>query len=118
MSRRSGDPSPTGAPPGLASVLWVALFRNMNVGQGWAPRTGAALGEPFRSAGAAFARSFQTNGTVAFDPGGGGPFALVEDVRSMLATATGYTDLCVVLPVAALGELVAALRGEAAPTTW
>ena len=55
-------------------MLHAAFFRNMNLGQARSlSPTRAVLEEAFRSAGARQVRSFQTNGTVAFDPVDGGP---------------------------------------------
>lgn len=95
-------------------MLHVAFFRNMNLGQGWAPRTGAALEEPFRAAGATAVRSFQTNGTVAFDPGERGVAAVMAEVQEALAASNGYTDRCLVKPASLLVAMVDQLRDTVA----
>ncbi len=97
-------------------MLSVALFRNLNLGQGWAPPTGAALEAPFHQAGATSVRSFQTNGTVAFDPGRRRARTVTEQVRATLAASYGYTDLCVVMRadelVALVDQLAATVSAE------
>ncbi len=90
-------------------MLQVALFRNMNLGQGWSPRTGAALEAAFRDAGATAVRSFQTNGTVAFDAEGRTDEVMAA-VADSLADLSGYADLCVVVAMDDLARMVATHR--------
>ncbi len=96
-------------------MLHVAFFRNLNLGQGRAPRTGAALEEPFRAAGASSVRSFQTNGTVAFDAGNRDVAAVIAAVSRSLAATTGYADRCLVKPAWLVVGLIAELRDTVAP---
>ncbi len=79
-----------------ASTTWVAFFRNLNLGQArshspTAPQLLAAFG----AAGAAGARSFQTNGTVVFDPGRRSATLLARDVVTRLGPVCGYGDAVV-----------------------
>lgn len=114
MSPPPPGPRPHRAPD-VGAVLHVAFFRNLNLGQGWSPPTGAALEEPFLAVGATWVRSFQSNGTVAFDPGGRRATDVAVAVGRRLAEATGYVDLCVVQPASELALLVSELATTAAP---
>ena len=54
--------------------------------------TQAALEAAFERAGAVRVRSFQTNGTVLFDPLGRSAARVIADVRDTLAEQVGYTE--------------------------
>ena len=74
--------------------LWVAFFRNMNLGQrrSKSPTSGELL-EAFAAGGAEPAVNVQTNGTVIFrstDPTG-----TLAAVRESLTTVTGYQDVVI-----------------------
>ncbi len=71
----------------------VALFRNLNLGQGWAPRR-PQLEEAFADAGAARVRSVRSNGTVVFEHPA--PKRAAAQVRTALGGLTGYDDVVVV----------------------
>lgn len=89
----------------------VAFFRNMNLGQARSHSpTRPVLEGAFTAAGVSTVRSFQTNGTVLFDPGAADPVAVVERARAALRDAVGYTDIAPVQPVRAVAGLVAATR--------
>lgn len=88
-------------------MLHAAFFRNMNLGQARSlSPTRAVLEEAFRSAGARQVRSFQTNGTVAFDPVDRTPADVVAHARARLHAATGYTDIAPHQPLTELAVLV------------
>jgi len=92
-------------------MLHVAFFRNMNLGQARSHSpTRPVLEGAFTTAGAERVRSFQTNGTVLFDPLDQRPVDLVERVRTILAEAVGYTDIAPNQPLDAVVELVIATR--------
>lgn len=73
--------------------LAVAFFRNLNLGQGWAPRR-PQLEEAFVDAGATGVRSIRSNGTVVFAHAA--PVKAAGDARAALRVLTGYDDLVVV----------------------
>jgi hypothetical protein len=83
----------------------------MNLGQARSHSpTRVVLEEAFALAGAGGVRSFQTNGTVLFDPDGAAPVALVERVRAILAERVGYTDIAPVQSLRDVSELVRTTR--------
>lgn len=87
----------------------VAFFRNMNLGQARSQSpTRPVLEDAFALAGAVGVRSFQTNGTVLFDPLAAAPDAVVERVRVTLAERVGYTDIAPVQPLGVVRGLVRA----------
>lgn len=89
----------------------VAFFRNMNLGQARSKSpTRAVLEEAFSAAGAQQVRSFQTNGTVAFDPVDRSPTDVVERAGSKLREATGYADIAPCQAITELALLVALTR--------
>lgn len=89
----------------------VAFFRNMNLGQARSHSpTRPVLEEAFAVAGAIGVRSFQTNGTVLFDPLTVAPAAVVERVRAILAERVGYTDIAPVQSLAAVSGLARTTR--------
>ena len=71
----------------------VAFFRNLNLGQGWAP-TRPQLEDAFTAVGAGGADSVQTNGTVVFDHPA--PVRAAAEVGTRLRALTGYGDVVVV----------------------
>lgn len=95
----SGDPMVSNDPPTL-----VAFFRAMNLGQARSHSpTSAVLLEVFTAAGARWATNFQTNGTVIFaaaDVAG-----VTGRVRTLLLSATGYTDAVIIRPAVWVIEL-------------
>ncbi|MFT4296566.1 MAG: DUF1697 domain-containing protein [Micropruina sp.] len=93
------------------TALQVAFFRNMNLGQtrSHSP-TRPVLEDAFTAAGAVSVRSFQTNGTVLFDPQTVSPAALVERVRTTLAQRVGYTDVAAIQPLNAVAALARDIR--------
>ncbi len=93
-------------------MLWVAFFRNLNLGHRGSP-VRSQLEGAFTSAGAVSVRSFQTNGTVIFDPGDLVPEAVVSAARPALAEAAGYDDIGPCQPVDVLAGIVAAHAGDA-----
>ncbi len=89
----------------------VAFFRNMNLGQARSKSpTRSVLEDAFTSAGAQQVRSFQTNGTVVFDPVDRAAVDVVERARAALHDATGYTDIAPCQPITELALLVAVTR--------
>lgn len=91
----------------------VAFFRNMNLGQARSHSpTRPVLEEAFALAGAVGVRSFQTNGTVLFDPVVAAPEAVIERVRATLAERVGYTDIAPVQPLDAVSGLVRTTRAS------
>ncbi|GAA2122805.1 DUF1697 domain-containing protein [Nocardioides bigeumensis] len=71
----------------------VAFFRNLNLGQGWAP-TRPQLVAAYEAAGATDVDNVQSNGTILFTAA-----AHVSTTRAVLATLkdlTGYADIAVV----------------------
>jgi len=92
-------------------MLSVAFFRNMNLGQSRSHSpTRPVLEGAFSTAGAERVRSFQTNGTVLFDPLDQAPADVLQRVRTILAHAVGYTDIAPSQPLAAVVALVVATR--------
>lgn len=81
----------------------VALFRNLNLGQGWAPRR-PELEEAFVNAGATEIRNVRSNGTVVFSHAA--PVRAAAEVRSALTTLTGYDDIVVVRRAAWITDLL------------
>lgn len=71
----------------------VAFFRNLDLGQGWAPRR-PDLEAAFVDAGATAVRSVRSNGTVVF--GHPAPVRAAATVRDSLRTLTGYDDVVIV----------------------
>ncbi|MFT4217160.1 MAG: DUF1697 domain-containing protein [Micropruina sp.] len=85
----------------------VAFFRNMNLGQARSHSPSRpVLEDAFTAAGAVGVRSFQTNGTVLFEPQTIPPTALIERVRTTLAERVGYTDIAPIQPLTTLDALV------------
>ena len=82
-------------------MLWVAFFRNLNLGHRGSP-VRAQLEGAFTESGASDVRSFQTNGTVVFDPRDAAPESVVDTVRVRLAGECGYDDIAPCQPVTAL----------------
>lgn len=81
----------------------VAFFRNLNLGQGWAP-TRVQLEAAFATAGATRIDSVQVNGTVVFAHPA--PVRATSEVRALLRLLTGYDDVAVVRRAAWLADLV------------
>jgi uncharacterized protein (DUF1697 family) len=81
----------------------VALFRNLNLGQGWSP-TRAQLLDAFLEAGATRPESVLTNGTVVFDHPA--PVRATAEVGDRLKALSGYDDVVVIRPVPWLLDLV------------
>ena len=81
----------------------VAFFRNLNLGQGWAP-TRVQLEAAFAAVGATGIDSVQVNGTVVFDHRA--PVRAAGEVRELLRTLTGYADVVVVRRAGWLLDLV------------
>jgi len=73
----------------------VAFFRNLNLGQGWAP-TRLQLVAAFVAAGAGGVDNVQVNGTVVFDHPA--PVRATREVLVGLRDLTGYDDVAVVRP--------------------
>ena len=94
-------------------MLWVAFFRNLNLGHRGSP-VRAQLEGAFAAAGAVSVRSFQTNGTVIFDPGVREPEEVVAAARPALAEAAGYDDIGPCQPVDVLARIV----GDHAADAW
>jgi hypothetical protein len=88
------------------STFCVAFFRNLNLGQrrSHSPNR-AELLEAFAQAGASFAVSFQTNGTVIFDAGRRSPQRLADQAAALLTPVCGYDDIAVARPVHWLRQL-------------
>ncbi|MEZ5089067.1 MAG: DUF1697 domain-containing protein [Micropruina sp.] len=96
------------APESPADPRHVAFFRNMNLGQARSHSpTRPVLEAAFERAGAVRVRSFQTNGTVLFDPLGRSAARVIADVRDTLAEQVGYTEIA---PSQPLPELVSLVR--------
>lgn len=93
-------------------MRWVAFFRNLNLGHPGSP-TRAQLVAAFEQAGAHDVRSFQTNGTVIFDPGTDEPEAVVGRARQQLRLVSGHGDIAPCLDVDTLAALVRAHGDEA-----
>jgi uncharacterized protein (DUF1697 family) len=81
----------------------VAFFRNLNLGQGWAPRRPQLEGA-FVDVGASGVRSVRSNGTVVFEHPA--PMRAAAQVRAALDALTGYGDLVVVRRALWLLDLV------------
>jgi uncharacterized protein (DUF1697 family) len=81
----------------------VAFFRNLNLGQGWAPRR-PQLEAAFADAGATGVRSVRSNGTVVFEHHA--PVRAAAAVRTTLDALTGYDDVVVVRRARWLLDLV------------
>ncbi|MGZ4466538.1 MAG: DUF1697 domain-containing protein [Nocardioides sp.] len=90
----------------------VALFRNLNLGQGWAPRR-AELVAAFTDAGATGVRSVRSNGTVVLTHPA--PARAAAEVRARLRELTGYDDVVVVRRAAWLRDLVRRTDGLGLP---
>lgn len=86
----------------------VVFYRNMNLGHRGSP-TRAVLEGALLDAGAATARSFQTNGTVVVTVDGEPPAEVVVRAAPALAEAVGYQDAAFVRP---FDELVGVLTRE------
>jgi len=90
----------------LPPATWVAFFRNLNLGQSRSRSpTRPQLLEAFAEAGATSAVSFQTNGTVIFNPGRRSPQRLADRAVELLTPVCGYADMVAARPVAWLREL-------------
>jgi hypothetical protein len=81
----------------------VAFFRNLNLGQGWAP-TRVQLEAAFATAGATRIDSVQVNGTVVFSHPA--PVRATGEVRALLQLLRGYDDIAVVRRATWLLDLV------------
>ncbi|MFC5176065.1 DUF1697 domain-containing protein [Nocardioides taihuensis] len=81
----------------------VAFFRNLNLGQGWAP-TRPQLVAAYEEAGASDVVNVMVNGTVVFTHRA--PVAATRAVLAALRPLTGYDDVAVVRPAAWLRSLV------------
>ncbi|MBA8802248.1 hypothetical protein FB382_000539 [Nocardioides ginsengisegetis] len=81
----------------------VAFFRNLNLGQGWAPNR-TQLEDAFAATGATGVRSVRSNGTVVLTHPA--PARAAREVRTRLRELTGYDDVVVVRRAAWLRELV------------
>ena len=85
--------------------VWVAFFRNLNLGQRRSP-TRAQLLEAFAREGVSDALSHQVNGTVVFSaPHGRSPQDLADAVVDRLGPVCGYRDVVLVRSVAWLAGL-------------
>ena len=92
--------------------LWVAFFRNMNLGQRRSRSpTSAELIGAFAAAGAEPVVNVQTNGTVIF--GSTEPGRTIAAVRESLRAVTGYQDVVVVRSARWVVDLSARLGAEA-----
>jgi uncharacterized protein (DUF1697 family) len=85
----------------------VAFFRNLNLGQGWAP-TRPQLVAAFEAAGAGGVDNVQVNGTVVFDHPA--PVAATREVLAGLRDLTGYGDIAVVRPAGWVVALAASFE--------
>ncbi len=92
-------------------AAFVAFYRNMNLGHTNSP-TRAMLEDTLRAAGASWARSFQTNGTVLIEVGDTSPREVVNRAGPLLLTVSGYDDAVFVRPVDQLAAIL-----ERAPFT-
>jgi uncharacterized protein (DUF1697 family) len=90
----------------------VAFFRNLNLGQGWAP-TRSQLEDAFTAVGADRADSVQVNGTVVLDHPA--PVRAAAEVRAHLRELTGYADIVVVRRASWLLDLLRRADGLALP---
>jgi len=90
----------------------VAFFRNLNLGQGWAP-TRVQLEAAFATAGATHIDSVQVNGTVVFSHPA--PVRATGEVRALLRLLTGYDDVAVVRRASWLLDLVQRADGLGLP---
>ena len=81
----------------------VALFRNLNLGQGWSP-TRPQLVAAYEDAGATDVVNVQVNGTILFTHRS--PVSATRSVRAALRPLTGYDDIAVVRSAAWLRSLV------------
>ncbi len=86
----------------------VVFFRNLNLGQGWAP-TRRQLEAAYDAAGASDVVNVQSNGTVVFTAAA--PRRTTDAVLSALHELTGYSDIAVVRS-ARWVERLAARLGE------
>jgi uncharacterized protein (DUF1697 family) len=84
----------------------VAFFRNLNLGQGWAP-TRPQLVAAFEATGAGSVDNVQVNGTVVFDHPA--PVRATREVLLGLRDLTGYDDIAVVRPARWVVRLAASL---------
>jgi uncharacterized protein (DUF1697 family) len=82
----------------------VAFFRNLNLGQGWAP-TRPQLVAAYEKAGASDVVNVQVNGTIVFTHRA--PVTATRAVLAALLPLTGYDDVAVVRSAAWLRTLVA-----------
>ena len=71
--------------------MWVAFFRNLNLGQPRSPSR-SQLVDAFEAEGATDVLSHQVNGTVAFATAGD-PQALADAVAARLGPVCGYADV-------------------------
>lgn len=93
------------ADKGLRDRLHVAFFRALNLGHPRCP-TREQLEGAFADAGAALARSVQTNGTVVFAPGSASVGDLVEEVSTRLAVACEFSQPALVRPASWVGAVL------------
>lgn len=82
----------------------VAFFRNLNLGHRGSPSR-AELEQAFTSSDALNVRSYQTNGTVAFDAPDA-PATLARVIATLTA-ACGWDDVAPVRPLALVREIAA-----------
>jgi uncharacterized protein (DUF1697 family) len=96
-------------------MRFVAFFRNLNLAQRGAPGRGEFEGA-FTAAGAGNARSFQTNGTIAFDaPGRRAAQQVLRRARRALHERSGFAEPAFLRTLAALQALVASDPFSAVP---
>ena len=81
----------------------VGFFRNLNLGQGWAP-TRPQLVAAYEAAGATDLVNVQTNGTVIFSAAA--PRQVTDAALAALQPLTGYADIAVVRSAAWILALV------------
>ena len=81
----------------------VAFFRNLNLGQGWAP-TRPQLEAAFADAGAVDVRNVRANGTIVFSHPA--PVRAAAQVRAALTALTGYDDAVLVRRTSWLADVV------------
>jgi uncharacterized protein (DUF1697 family) len=87
-------------------MKWVAFFRNVNLGQGKSPSR-VQFEEAFSRAGAGFARSFQTNGTLIFSVGELSADLILEQACQTLEAISGLQEPAFISRLKHLADLVA-----------
>lgn len=94
-------------------MRWVAFFRNLNLGHPGSP-TRPQLEAAFAQAGAGQVRSFQTNGTIVFDPDDRPPEDVVRAALPAIEEASGWADVAPCLDTDTLADIV----GEHGAEAW